>query len=573
MSYNLLFEKANDLYSAGAFNQAEDLYRQILEAVPENPDVLCMMGLTAHAKGCFNEACEYFYKALQHAPRHLPLYFNLAVSLTAAGKLHEALKAYFEVIKLNPNIKEAYNNSGGIYESLNQPETAKEYYRKALKIDAGYLESLVNLAALDNDVAALQALAKNNPNSALPLYYLALINFKQNNFTEAEKYIVSAQNSDNTSADIYLLAGNIALKLNNSDEAVKAFAQALQINGKCAPALINLAALTENESLYRKALDLEPNNAEAHAGLAALLYKQKRTLEALEEYRQAVILNPDIPEVSNNLALILKDTGDYARAADLLLNAIKQAPQHTEFSINLSETLTLFYAQNPQEACKIAAQWQKFTPNNVFANRLNAAFSGEKSADSTQYAEQLFDEFAKTYEQTMQNINYSAIAKLRELGFAPVGKVLDLGCGTGLAGQAFKSAANSFVGVDISQKMLNSAAFKGVYTDLIKDDIVNFLSHNKLKFNLSVALDVVEYIDDFCKMAICINCAPFIFTIENAPDNVNDFRLNASGRYQHNPQYIRKQLITAGYQNIKEYPLILRQENGADVNGTLFWAE
>ena len=173
----------------------------------------------------------------------------------------------------------------------------------------------------------------------------------------------------------------------------------------------------------------------------------------------------------------------------------------------------------------------------------------------------------------MQNINYSAINKLKELKFTPIGKVLDLGCGTGLVGQTFKSDKNSFIGVDISQKMLNLAAFKGVYTDLIKDDIVNFLSHNKLKFNLSVALDVVEYIDDFCKMAICINCAPFIFTIENAPDNVNDFRLNASGRYQHNPQYIRKQLITAGYQNIKEYPLILRQENGTDVNGTLFWAE
>ncbi len=573
MLYDLLFEKANNLYLSGALNQAEDLYRQILEVVPENPDVLNMMGLTAHAKGCFNEACECFYKALRFAPRHLPLYFNLAVSLSAAGKLHEATNAYFEVIKLNPDIKEAYNNLGGIQESLNQPEKAKEYYRKALEHDPAYLEPLVNLAALDHDVAALQSLCEQHPTSALPVYYLALINFKQNNLSEAVRYVKLAQNSDTSSADIYLLAGNIALKLNNTDEAVKAFAQALQINGKCAPALINLAALTENESLYRKALDLEPNNAEAHAGLAALLYKQKRTLEALEEYRQAVILNPDIPEVSNNLALILKDTGDYARAADLLLNAIKQAPQHTEFSINLSETLTLFYAQNPQEACKIAAQWQKFTPDNVFANRLVSAFNGKNSADGKAYTEALFDAFAENYEQTMQNINYSAINKLKELKFTPIGKVLDLGCGTGLVGQTFKSDKNSFIGVDISQKMLNSAAFKGVYTDLIKDDIVNFLSHNKLKFNLAVALDVVEYIDDFCKMAICINCAPFIFTIENAPDNVNDFRLNASGRYQHNPQYIRKQLITAGYQNIKEYPLILRQENGTDVNGTLFWAE
>ena len=573
MSYDLLFEKANNLYLAGALNQAEDLYRQILEVVPENPDVLNMMGLTAHAKGCFSEACECFYKALRFSPRHLPLYFNLAVSLTAAGKLHEAVKAYFEVIKLDANIKEAYNNLGGIYESLNQPEKAKEYYRKALKIDAAYLEPSVNLAALDHDVAALQSLCEQHPTSALPLYYLALINFKQNNLAEAEQYIKLAQNRDTSSADIYLLAGNIALKINNTDEAVKAFAQALQINGKCASALINLAALTADESLYRKALDLEPNNAEAHAGLAALLYKQKRTLEALEEYRQAVILNPDMPEMSNNLALILKDTGDYERAADLLLNAIKQAPQQTDFSINLAETLTLFYAQNPQEACKIAEQWQKFAPDNVFVNRLVSAFNGKNIADGKAYTEALFDAFAENYEQTMQNINYSAIAKLKELNFAPIGKVLDLGCGTGLVGQAFKSAANSFIGVDISQKMLNLAASKGVYADLIKDDIINFVSANKLKFDFIIALDVVEYIDDFCKIAACVNGIPFIFTIENAPENVIEYKLNTSGRYQHNPRYICKQLTAAGYKNIKEYPLILRQENGADVNGTLFWAE
>ena len=573
MSYDLLFEKANNLYLAGALNQAEDLYRQILEVVPENPDVLNMMGLTAHAKGCFNEACECFYKALRFAPRHLPLYFNLAISLTAAGKLHEAVNAYFEVIKLDANIKEAYNNLGGIYESLNQPEKAKEYYRIALKIDSAYLEPSVNLAALDHDVAALQSLCEQHPTSALPLYYLALINFKQNSLAEAEQYIKLAQNRDTSSADIYLLAGNISLKINNTDEAVKAFAQALQINGKCASALINLAALTADESLYRKALDLEPNNAVAHAGLAAILYKQKRTLEALEEYRNAVILNPDMPEVSNNLALILKDTGDYERAADLLLNAIKQAPQQTDFSINLAETLTLFYAQNPQEACKIAEQWQKFAPDNAFANHLVAAFNGSKSVNSKPYSEALFDAFAENYEQIMQNINYSAINKLKEIGFAPIGKILDLGCGTGLVGQAFKSAENKFTGVDISQKMLDMAALKNAYTDLIKDDIVHFLHTSNLKFNFIIALDVVEYIDDFTDMIIQMKHTPFVFTIENASEKVTDFQLDASGRYRHNPQYIRNQLADAGYKNITSYPLILRQENGTDVNGTLFWAE
>ena len=365
----------------------------------------------------------------------------------------------------------------------------------------------------------------------------------------------------------------IYLKLNNFDEASKAFTNALQINAKCVPALINLALLTQDESLYRKALDLAPDNADAHAGLAALLYRQKRTLEALEEYRRTVIINPDIPEVSNNLAMILKDIGEYERAADLLLNAIKQAPQYVEFSVNLAETLTLFYYQQPENAKKIAKQWQKFMPDNLFANRVVAAFNGSKSVNSKPYSEALFDVFAENYEQIMQNINYSAINKLKEIGFAPIGKILDLGCGTGLVGQAFKSVENKFTGVDISQKMLDMAALKNAYTDLIKDDIVHFLHTSNLKFNFIIALDVVEYIDDFTDMIMQMKHIPFVFTIENASEKVTDFQLDASGRYRHNPQYIRNQLADAGYKNITSYPLILRQENGTDVNGTLFWAE
>lgn len=573
MSYDLLFKKANDLYLAGALNQAEELYRQILEVVPENPDVLNMLGLTAHAKGCFNEACDYFYKALQFAPGHLPIYFNLAVSLTSAGKLHEAVKAYLKVIGLNPDIKEVYNNLGGIYENLHDYNTAKEYYRKASALDSAYLEPAVNLAVLENNVAALQQIAKQHPCSALPPYYLAQLNLKQNNPLQAEQYIRTAQNLDDTSFEIYLSAGNIFLKLGKTDEAEQAFSKVLKLNAKCVPALINLGMLENDENLYRAALDLEPDNAEAHAGLATLLYKQKRTLEALEEYRKAVIINPDMPAVSNNLALILKDGGDYRRAIDLLLNAVKQSPENTEIAINLAETLTLFYNQNHQEAEKIAEQWKLFMPDNLFAARVFASFKGENCANTAQYAEALFDAFAETYEQTMQNINYAAIQKLQSLGFAPVGKVLDLGCGTGLVGQAFKSSANSFVGVDISQKMLDAAASKSSYSALIKDDVTDFLCKNELKFNFIIALDAIEYVDSFESLAAFLENIPFIFTIENAADEVSNYQLGTSGRYRHNPQYIRKTLANVGYKKIKEYPLVLRQENGADVNGTLFWAE
>ena len=65
MSYDLMFQKANSLYINGSLDEAEQLYRHILEAVPENPDVLNMMGLTAQAKNMHQQAVSYFSQALK----------------------------------------------------------------------------------------------------------------------------------------------------------------------------------------------------------------------------------------------------------------------------------------------------------------------------------------------------------------------------------------------------------------------------------------------------------------------------------------------------------------------------
>ena len=314
MSYDLMFKNANDLYAAGAFTQAENLYRQILQVNPYNPDVLNMLGLIAHAKGLFEQACDYFYKALQITPNHQPLYFNLAVSLQALHKLTEAKNAYLHLIKLNPNIKEAFNNLGGVYEELQEYDEAKKCYRQALTLDASYVEAAANLAVLQNDVSSLLQLTVEYPQNALAYYYIALVNFNKVAYDVSQKYILKALQYDTSSYEIYLLAAQISLKNKDTKQAAEYFRLTLQLNNTCVPALINLATLEQNEDLFKKALDLEPNNADAHANYAALLYSQKRTVEALEEYRKAVIINPNIPEISNNLALILKDMGDYGQA-------------------------------------------------------------------------------------------------------------------------------------------------------------------------------------------------------------------------------------------------------------------
>ena len=56
MTYDFMFSRALELHQDGRFAEAEQLYRQILETAPKNPDILNLLGLVAQARGVHNEA-------------------------------------------------------------------------------------------------------------------------------------------------------------------------------------------------------------------------------------------------------------------------------------------------------------------------------------------------------------------------------------------------------------------------------------------------------------------------------------------------------------------------------------
>jgi predicted TPR repeat methyltransferase len=326
------------------------------------------------------------------------------------------------------------------------------------------------------------------------------------------------------------------------------------------------------EKYYKKAAELDPQNLSVHTNYANMLCKTKRTLEALEEYRQAVLIAPETPEISYNLALILKELQDYEQALSLMFNAFYKAPQHADWSINIAETLILFNKTAPEKAKIIALNWHEKMPENVVAKHIWATLNGQKSETETEYNRLLFDTFAPTYEETLQKINYNVVQKIKEI-CAPVnGNILDLGCGSGLLGVALKNETNEIFGVDISEKMLSLASKKNVYTKLVHSEITDFLRENTKHFDLITAADVFCYfgdLEDLLKL-----CLPqkIIFTLEINP-LIETFAIQPNGRYQHNPQYVENLLKNIGYNKISSKEITLRNEGENEVLGIIFNAE
>lgn len=576
MSYDLMFQQALALHEQGRFDEAESLYRQILETAPRNPDVLNLLGLVAQAKGIHNEAVELFYKAVCEAPTHAPFYFNLALSLDLWDKPHEALNNYRKALKIDPGIKEAWNNIGTLCQKLGQAAEAETAYRRAAALDSEYAEPRVNLARMKKDLSELKALAKRFPHDALSLYFLADEHYRAGEYDLAAEYATQASANAPTDAEIKILSGLICLAQENTAEARICFQKALALDPRSVPALVNLANLETAageyetaEKHYKRALELSPQNLDAHINYADMLYRQKRLPEALEEYRTAVVIDPGIPEISNNLGVILKDIGEYEEALGLFFNAFNQRPETGEFSVNIAETLTLLHGQEPQTAVKIAQNWRRQAPDNAFAVHVCAALQGKLENENNQiYVEKLFDNFADNYELVLQKLDYGVVRSLRNFTGPVEGTLVDLGCGTGLAGLAYQAAGTRLVGVDISEKMLAQARKKGIYKELIKADIVSWLLQ-KPQADAFVAADVFNYIGRLESVIDAAAPVKLAFSTED-DHSVDTCRLTPSSRFAHNPEYVEKLLQKAGYHRIERQSSVLRTENGQPVKGTLW---
>jgi len=171
------------------------------------------------------------------------------------------------------------------------------------------------------------------------------------------------------------------------------------------------------------------------------------------------------------------------------------------------------------------------------------------------YVRHLFDQFSADYDARMLgHLAYRAPRILREfaglLGLGGTNRlaVLDLGCGTGLMGEAVKDWARRLDGVDLSPQMIEKARARGVYNELHVGDVCEWLEQTGRKYDLILAADTVVYFGDLAPLfpAICARLAEggsFLFTTESKAGE--GFELGPKRRWRHSENYLRAQAARA----------------------------
>ena len=122
---------------------------------------------------------------------------------------------------------------------------------------------------------------------------------------------------------------------------------------------------------YRRALELNPNNAEAHLRLGFLMYNAKQMHdEGMAHYYKALQANPSDPRIHHDLGMALLHQRQFDQAIKHLSEALQRMPngldkQYNPVGMHYNLALALSYAGRPKEAITHFSEVLRLDPNNA----------------------------------------------------------------------------------------------------------------------------------------------------------------------------------------------------------------
>jgi predicted TPR repeat methyltransferase len=290
-----------------------------------------------------------------------------------------------------------------------------------------------------------------------------------------------------------------------------------------------------------------------------------------------------------NAAMDLAARGELAAAADILTQTVAAAPGFGAAWFALGALRSRLSDRDGAVAAFTEAS--RADPDDYHGARLQLARLGAGEAApamSESYLRRLFDQYAARYDNALtEQLRYRGPAILcdtvksvlhglrRPMRFEAL---LDLGCGTGLVGAAFRPFAAHLVGVDLSPAMVARAQAKDLYDRLVVGTLADVLADEiarGAKYDLVLAADVFVYANDLGKIiaAIARVLAPagiFAFTVET--HSGTGVELLPTLRFAHGEKYLRETVAVGGLKLLALEKTTIRTEKAAPVSGLVLVA-
>ncbi|MCX6564321.1 MAG: tetratricopeptide repeat protein, partial [Candidatus Aminicenantes bacterium] len=115
--------------------EAERIYREILEDIPDSPAGYVNLAIAQARQKKFDQAIATLGSGLRRIPDSEILLVRLGHTYLVTGKIPEALATMEKVLVLNPQSVDALTVCAGIFDTAGKKDEARSYYERALAIE------------------------------------------------------------------------------------------------------------------------------------------------------------------------------------------------------------------------------------------------------------------------------------------------------------------------------------------------------------------------------------------------------------------------------------------------------
>jgi predicted TPR repeat methyltransferase len=388
-------------------------------------------------------------------------------------------------------------------------------------------------------------------------------------------------------AEARAVAGDLATAAADAAQALLDSPQDARAKAMLGVLMIELGRLDDAVACLRDAVQSAPGLQAAWRGLAEALSRRGDEVAARAAFEAAIVALPGDVDLRVAAMMQAMRLRQFDRA--LVLGQAARAAGQADARVFGLIGHALHKLGRPVEAGEAYHDALRLAPEDPYVRHLVSAAGllpeGERAP--ADYLAAVFDGYAGHFEQHLIGLGYRIPGIMREMALdllaeradGSLGRVLDLGCGTGLIGALLADLPRERLdGIDLSANMLAEARAKDIYDELAHADIAVWLGSVTESWNLVLAADLFCYFGALDALLGLVgrrlrHGGAMLLSIElDRRYDGPGWRLGTQGRYVHRRDYVLACLVEAGLEVTYLREEVLRFEQGAAVAGLVIAA-
>ena len=326
----------NDL--DGAIRQ----YECLRDGEPSKTWIRLALGHLYYRAGRYHEAIEEYETTIAMEPENWSLVDDEVEVLVADGRIREAIERLNVLVEQQGQFPDLHVRLADLYSQVGDDKVAAKHYRRALELQPNYLEATVKLGThhlicgrWDQASEAFHQASELNDKVLLSYVGLGVAQVAAGKTDQAmNSFDLAASVEPNTSLLLTEMA-RLQLKAAVADEFLKDFHEPQTEESLPDISLDNDDLLQTQIHRHAAEVSRRPNHADVRYRYGVLLRAEDRIAEAMEQFQNAVEINPTYVQALIKLGICRQELGMVEEAIETFEQVLNIHPQYVDMHYRL----------------------------------------------------------------------------------------------------------------------------------------------------------------------------------------------------------------------------------------------